>query len=212
MRGPCKVLFFYLLNSMCNQILLSLPSTCIKNPTTSYHFHCYILVQVINLSLRLLQQPSNWSCCCLCPLQFYSLSGNHSDPFKIKNRILSVPYLKSSSGFLYSSRVQLRSSHCGSAIMNPTSINEDSLIPGLAQWVKEPALPCRLQIPLRSGTAVAVAQAGSCHSDLTPSLGTCMCPRCSPKKDPQKRVQLSLVMPYVICQHLSSTSVNLTFL
>ena len=31
----------------------------------------------------------------------------------------------------------LRSSHCGSAVMSPTSIHEDTgLIPGLAQWVK----------------------------------------------------------------------------
>ena len=35
----------------------------------------------------------------------------------------------------------LRSSHCGSALMNPTSICEDvGLIPGLAEWVKDPAL------------------------------------------------------------------------
>ena len=32
-----------------------------------------------------------------------------------------------------------RSSHCGSVVMNPTSIHENSgLIPGLAQWVKDP--------------------------------------------------------------------------
>ena len=33
------------------------------------------------------------------------------------------------------------SSHCGSAAMNLTSVHEDTgLIPGLAQWVKDPVL------------------------------------------------------------------------
>ena len=35
---------------------------------------------------------------------------------------------------------------------------------------------------LRSAVAVAVVQAGSCSSHLTPSLGTSICCRCSPKK------------------------------
>ena len=34
------------------------------------------------------------------------------------------------------------SSHCGSAVMSPTSIHEDTgSIPGLPQWVKDLALP-----------------------------------------------------------------------
>ena len=41
---------------------------------------------------------------------------------------------------------------------------------------------CRSQIQVRSGVAVAVVQASSHSSDLTPSLGTSICHRCGPKK------------------------------
>ena len=43
-------------------------------------------------------------------------------------------------------------------------------------------LSCRLQTRLGSGVAVAVAKASGYSSHLTPSLGTSMCCRCSPKK------------------------------
>ena len=43
-------------------------------------------------------------------------------------------------------------------------------------------LVCRLQMQLKSGVAVAVVQADSCSSDLTPSLGTSICCGCGTKK------------------------------
>ena len=80
------------------------------------------------------------------------------------------------------------SSRCGSVVRNLTRIYEDvasilaSLI-GLRIW-HFCELWCRLQRQLRSGVAVAVAvaQAGNCRSDSTPSLGTSICRGCSPKK------------------------------
>ena len=39
-------------------------------------------------------------------------------------------------------RVDFGSFHCGSVVTNPTSIHEETgLIPGLAQWLKDSALP-----------------------------------------------------------------------
>ena len=45
---------------------------------------------------------------------------------------------------------------------------------------------CRSQRRLRPRVAVAVVQADSCSSDLTPSLGTFICHRCGPKR--QKKI------------------------
>ena len=39
----------------------------------------------------------------------------------------------------------------------------------------------------RSSHRVAVVQASSCSSDLTPSLGTSICHRCSPKKTKKEK-------------------------
>ena len=80
----------------------------------------------------------------------------------------------------------MRSSYCDSVWMNPTSIHEDAgSIPGLSGLRIQccPELPCRSQLQLGSGIAVAVAYASSCSTYSAPSLGTSICCGCGPKKD-----------------------------
>ena len=53
-------------------------------------------------------------------------------------------------------RRYFQSSHCGSAVTNPTSIHEDvGSIPGLAQRVKDPALPGSCGVGCRCGSDMA---------------------------------------------------------
>ena len=63
-------------------------------------------------------------------------------------------------------------------VKNPTKIDEDVGLnlglSGLRVW-HCCKLWFRLQMWLRSHVAIAVAQARNCSSDLTPSLGTCIC-------------------------------------
>ena len=84
-----------------------------------------------------------------------------------------------------------RSSCCGTMEANPTSIKEDagwspaSLSGSRIPLYHEPW--CRPQTQLESQVSVAVAQASSCSSNLTPRLGSSICCRCSPKKGRKKK-------------------------
>ena len=74
-------------------------------------------------------------------------------------------------------------------VKNATSINKDVVsIPGLNQWVKDcREVWCRSKMRLRSHIAVALTQASSYSSNSTPSLGTSICCKCSPKKIKKKK-------------------------
>ena len=84
------------------------------------------------------------------------------------------------------------SSHCA-AEMNLTRNHEDAgLIPGLIQGVKIrhcQELWCRSQTQL--GSCIAVAVAGSCSSNWTPSLRTSTCCRCGQERKKEKRLPSS---------------------
>ena len=90
---------------------------------------------------------------------------------------------------------QAQSSHCGSPVMNPqlgsmrTRVQSLAPLNGLRiQHYRE--LWSKLQTWLGSRIAVAVAQAGSCSSDLTPSLETSICCRYDPKKTKKKKKKI----------------------
>ena len=52
---------------------------------------------------------------------------------------------------------------------------------------------CRSQMWLGSRVAVAVALAGSCSSNLTPSLKTSICHECDPKKKKKRKEKIYIL-------------------
>ena len=74
-------------------------------------------------------------------------------------------------------------------------IHSLALLSGLRIW-RYHELSCRSKIRLRSRIAVAVKWARSYRSHLTPSLGTCICHRCGPKKT--KAYIYTYILIYII--------------
>ena len=85
-----------------------------------------------------------------------------------------------------------RSSCCGLAVMNVTSIYEDvSLISSLAWWVKNLVLPWAIvQFADMAQIHVGVAGGGrQLQLQFNPSLGISICQKCCPKKKKKSKIK-----------------------
>ena len=140
--------------------------TCKAFPESSSLLPCnpsHHLLQPI-----LLQELTNWS-----PWFPFSLLRR----FSIKNILL------------VSSKYSWRSSHYGKAEANLIFMRMQVQSLGFLSGLRIRScheLWYRSQMQLRSGISVAVAKAGSCSSNLTPSLETSICHGCSPKQTNKK--------------------------
>ena len=89
-------------------------------------------------------------------------------------------------------KVRAWKSHCVSAVTRLVSLRIRMGVQTLAplsglRILYFCEMQCRLQTGLGSSIAVVVMQASSYSSDLTPSLGTSVCHKCSPKKTKKKK-------------------------
>ena len=74
----------------------------------------------------------------------------------------------------------------GSLVSMRMPVRSLALLSGSEIWCCH-ELWCRSQMSLGSAVVVAVVKAGSCSSDLTPSLGTSICHGYSPKKQNKQK-------------------------
>ena len=100
--------------------------------------------------------------------------------------------MKNSSSFKKTKKFRI--SHCGTAEVNPVMNYEVAgLNPGLAQWVKDLALPLAVVYVTdmaQSRHCCGCDMAGAYSSDSAPSLGTSMCCECGPKKQKKKKKEI----------------------
>ena len=118
--------------------------SCGKTNLYTRGFMMMLGVQIQDLELLLVVNGEQWQLfggevsCSVC----FFVATMFRYLVKLSPRGMVIPNLDSQNNHSLKKPTEIGSSHCGTVETNPTSIHEDAdLIPGLAHWVKDPALP-----------------------------------------------------------------------